>query len=315
LVLLLRKLPRAKLIRSMCASAGIKLLEFGEVQERTPTLEILGCVHRARLGIPDLVLVVRGADGRTLMIWIVEAQLCWDHKKQWDWALFPAAFGAETRTQAKLAAFVPDPALRGRIRRTMIPKIQPRPILMELDQIELIVDTAEACRRPQEAVFGATFHAREKEAVEQRVAGIRAAFIAMQSLDSLERRSYTVLMLTIAPPAIAQRALAEAREHGELDRDRYAEISEIERTGYLFHVGHEAGRQEGHEEGRQEGQRSGQIQVLRRALVDVLELRGFVVPLETRTRIDACDELRILERWYAKARTLPSAASVEQLFD
>jgi hypothetical protein len=283
----------------MCASAGIKLLEFGEVQERTPTLEILGCVHRARLGIPDLVLVVRGADGRTLMIWIVEAQLCWDHKKRWDWALFPAAFGAETRTQAKLAAFVPDPALRGRIRRTMIPKIQPRPILMELDQIALIVDTAEACRRPQEAVFGATFHAREHEAVEQRVAGIRAAFIAIQSLDSLERRSYTVLMLTIAPPAIAQRALAEAREHGELNRDRYAEISEIERTGYLFHV----------------GEQSGQLQVLRRALVDVLELRGFVVTPKHRTQIHACDDLEVLERWYAKARTLATTAWLGQLFE
>jgi hypothetical protein len=245
------------------------------------------------------------------MFWVIEAQLCWDYKKEWDWALFPVAFAAESRTRALLAVFVPDPLLRARFRRTMLPKIQPRPILIEQDQIELITDTAEARRRPQEAVLGATFHAREEDQIEQRVAGIRAAFVAIQSLDSRERRSYTVLMLSIAPPDIAQRALAEAREHGELDEDSQGEISEIERTGYLFHVGHEAGWQEGHESGA----RSGQIQVLRRALIDVLELRGFVVTADHRAQIHACDELTILERAYAKARTLATTASLEQLFD
>jgi flagellar biosynthesis/type III secretory pathway protein FliH len=199
--------------------------------------------------------------------------------------------------------------------------------LIEQDQIELITDTAEARRRPQEAVLGATFHAREQDQIEQRVAGIRAAFVAIQSLDSRERRSYTVLMLSIAPPDIAQRALAEAQEHGELDEDCQGEISEIERTGYLFHVGHEAGWQEGHESGRNEGHeagrqegheagaRSGQMQVLRRALIDVLELRGFVVTADHRAQIHACEELTILERAYAKARTLATTASFEQLFD
>jgi flagellar biosynthesis/type III secretory pathway protein FliH len=351
LILLVRTLPREKLLRLLCTSAGIELVELSEFEELTPTTEIPSVLRRARLGLPDLVLVVRTAGRVIVMLWVIEAQLCWDYRKEYDWALFPVAFAAEVRKRALLAVFVPDPLLRARYRRTMLPKIQPRPILIERDQIELIADTAEARRRPQEAVLGATFHAREPDQIERRVAGIRAAFVAIQSLDSRERRSYTVLMLSIAPPGIAQRALAEAHEHGELDEDRQAEISEIERTGYLFHVGHEVGRQEGHEAGRQEGHdagrqegheagrqegheagrqegheagrqegheagaRSGQIQVLRRALIDVLELRGFVVTADHRAQIHACDELTILERGYAKARTLAKTASLEQLFD
>jgi hypothetical protein len=53
--------------------------------------------------------------------------------------------------------------------------------------------------------------------------------------------------------------------------------------------------------------------MLRRALVDVLELRGFVVTPGFRARVDACDELDTLERWYATARTMPASASLEQV--
>jgi hypothetical protein len=298
LVLLLRNLPRAGLIALMCSAAGIAPPEFAEVHERTPTVEIPRSLRRARLGIVDLVLVVRTAEGQISMIWILEVQLCWDFNKRWDWGLFPAAFAAESRAPAMLAAFVPDPMLRARIRRTLVPKTVPRPILIELDQIELIVDTAEARHRIHETVLGAVFHSRENTPLEPRVAGIRAAFVAIQGLDPWQRRSYTVLMLSTTPPRVAKRALDDAHERGELDADACDEISEIERTGYLFHVGREAGRQE----------------VMRDTIIDVLELRGFALTKQQRARIQTCEDTKTLERWYAKARTLATGSSLVLLF-
>ncbi|KIG11502.1 hypothetical protein DB30_04153 [Enhygromyxa salina] len=55
--------------------------------------------------------------------------------------------------------------------------------------------------------------------------------------------------------------------------------------------------------------------MLRRVLVDILELRGFTVTADHRARIQSCDSLETLEGWYTKARSLPAHASVELLFD
>jgi hypothetical protein len=54
---------------------------------------------------------------------------------------------------------------------------------------------------------------------------------------------------------------------------------------------------------------------LRRALVDVLEARGFVVSAEQRARVQACEDNDILDRWYAKARTLATTTSLDLLFE
>jgi hypothetical protein len=65
----------------------------------------------------------------------------------------------------------------------------------------------------------------------------------------------------------------------------------------------------------QEGLQKGMQKSMRRALVDILELRGFTVTTEHRARVDACDELETLERWYAKARTQATHVSLERLFE
>ncbi|WP_146157495.1 hypothetical protein [Enhygromyxa salina] len=315
MVLLLSKMPHAALTRIMCAAAGIELHDHDDIRERSPAFEVPGLNRRARKGLIDLLLTVRTRDGAVLMHWILEVQLCWDVEKLWSWSLYSAAVGAETKKPAVVAAFVPDPALRARIRR-MIPKILPPPKLVEPDHLELIDDIQQAHRQPHEAVLGAVFHALGAGPVEQRVAGIRAAFLAAQRLDPLECRSYTVLMLTLTPADIAQRALDEMRERGEYNESRYItfeeyEISPVERGSYLYEKAHRIGRRDGVQEGREHGQ----IQLLHRTIVDILELRGFTVTAAHRARVESCEDLEALERWYAAARTLPTDAALDQLFE
>ena len=54
-------------------------------------------------------------------------------------------------------------------------------------------------------------------------------------------------------------------------------------------------------------------QLLRRTVIDMLELRGFVLTTQQRERIESCESIETLERWYAAAKTAAANHSVEQL--
>jgi hypothetical protein len=66
---------------------------------------------------------------------------------------------------------------------------------------------------------------------------------------------------------------------------------EIERKGSTFHRGREEGRQEGHR------------QMLKRAIIDMLEFSGGSLAPALRERVESCDSLALLERWYAAVKT------------
>lgn len=72
---------------------------------------------------------------------------------------------------------------------------------------------------------------------------------------------------------------------------------EIERKGSSFH----RGREEGHRE------------MLRRALIDVLELRGLALTPALRRRIERCDSVETLERWYSGAKGAAANVSLDKL--
>ncbi|PRP93312.1 hypothetical protein ENSA5_43340 [Enhygromyxa salina] len=307
LVELLRNMPRRALAKIVCAAGEISLAKVAEIHERTPSVEVSGLARAARKSSADLVLVVHTFDGRIFVIWVFEVQLSWDPEKRWIWALLQAAFAAESRAKAVVVVVAPNPRLRERMRKKLAPLLAPPLVFLEPDQIELIDDADEARRRPLETILGAVYHAREDSPFSARVAGIRAALVALQTLDSASCRRYTVLVMSIAPTAVVQQAMEELRERGELDEGRFETFTEMEREGYSFN--------HGREEGRQEGLRIGQILTLRRALVDVLGLRGFALSGAQRGRIETCGDLETLERWYDAARSLAVDATLDQVFD
>jgi len=86
-----------------------------------------------------------------------------------------AAYAAEYGRRALLAVFSPEPELREWLRTELIPRIEPRPVLIEPDQVERITDYNDARRRPALTVLGCIYHAHEPAPFEDRVAVIRAA--------------------------------------------------------------------------------------------------------------------------------------------
>jgi hypothetical protein len=311
LVDVLRRMPRRRLVELICAAAGLELDEIIEIHERTPTVEAPALLRRPRKLIIDLVLTVHGKKMRITLVVIIEVQLSWDRTKARSWPLAAVAFAAESDAQAVVAVFSPDGELRVRIRQRLLPKMTPRPILIEPDQIRLITDEAEAREHMFEAVLGAIFHGRENSPVEHRVAGIRAAYLALQGLEFRDYFRYAVLMASMVPPELFSQAVEQLRERGLLFDDRPHRLTDIERRSWLYHTIREQGIGEGLEQGRQQGLAQGLeqgrqqgLEVLRRALLDVLELRGFTLTTAVRARIEGCEQFDTLERWYANARTM-----------
>ena len=84
-------------------------------------------------------------------------------------------------------------------------------------------------------------------------------------------------------------------------------MSDSERLGYSFH----RGRREGLAEGQEEGMRRS----LRRFILDLLELRGLPVTSEQRERVEPCESLETLERWYAAVKAAAAGQTVDELLD
>jgi hypothetical protein len=171
------------------------------------------------------------------------------------------AFAAEADSDAVVAVFAPDGKLRLRIRQRLLPKITPRPILIEKDYFR-----------------------------------------------------YAVLMSSVVPPELFSQAVEQLRARGLLEENCPRRLSTIERRSWLYHTVRERGIAAGLEQGRQQGQQQA-VQVLRRALLDVLELRGFTVTAACRARIEGCEQFDTLERWYADARVADPSTPLSNLLE
>jgi hypothetical protein len=106
----------------------------------------------------------------------------------------------------------------------------------------------------------------------------------------------------------------EPSEPVERVEGRWVLFSNIERKGWSFQTGYKEGFREGLAEGRQEALREQGLRfLLRRSIVDFLELRGFALSPALRERIAACEVVGTLERWYEAAKTAPANQPVDQI--
>ena len=305
---LLRRLPH--IVAEALARARGQLPE-GEVVERHPNFEVPGLVRRARKLAVDLLLAIRDRKTeRIILAVLIEFQDSVDTTKRFVWPLAVSACAAELRTRGEMAIFAVDPAVIAWIER-LLPKLEPRPTLIEARHIDLILDLNDARTRPLETVFAALYHARSETPIEDRLAGIRAGIVALRELGEVEGQRYDVLMLNVVPAELGQRALRELRDEGILDDEGLVRISAFERQGYSFNHGLEEGREEGRRAGLAEGRQAGLEEGLRlalagmkRALVDVLGLRGFSLSDGQRRLVADCDDLQRVERWYEAAKTI-----------
>jgi len=309
--------PRV-LIRIACASAGIVVGELVALRNRNPRIEISAQSRRALGAVIDLVYTVHAADDSVVESWVFEIELSFSWEKIWTWALYEIAVEVEYHATCNLAVFSPEPRMRERIRSRVLPRMRKtKPIMVERDQIERIIDYADARARPELTILGCLYHAHEPAALADQVEVFRAAWVALQSLERRLAQRYAVAVMSIVAPNIVEQGISELRERGELDEGRWELFSESERKGHSFHRGREEGRAEGREEGRvegrEEGRAEGRREQLRRSVVDVLELRGFTLSQAQRERIASCESVETLERWYEAGKTAAANQSVDQL--
>jgi hypothetical protein len=306
------------LIRIACQAAGIVPDELVDVLARNPRIELPAVSKRAHKHIVDLVFTVQTADGKVIEVWVFEIQLGKDPSKIRRWDVYPVAFGLEYDAEGRLALFVPEPKVRRWIRTKVLPRMKLPPILIEPDQIERITDHEDAQRRPELTILGCLYHVHEPAAFQDRVEVCRAAWLVIQSLAEPKSLRYAVLVMSLTPPAVFEQAIAELREAGELEESHFDEaVSESEREGYTFYrgrrEGREAGLSEGREAGLSEGREAGLSEALRRAILDILELRGLAVTATQRERVESCQSLETLERWYAAVKTPAANQTTEEL--
>lgn len=298
---LLRTMDRRTLVEWIGAALGLTLSRVRSIHERSTTIAAMGFIHAARKGLADVVFTLLGPDDRILMVLILEMQLSMDWSKRWDWPMLATTFAAEVRRQARVVVFTPDPVRRGEIRRFLLPKMEPRPLLIEPDQIPLIDDAERARLQPRETIFAALYHVRElHEPVEARVAGIRAAVIALRTLDRHEQLRYGDLMQSFTPDEIMQRVLEKLRASGEWEEPAPREPV-LYRDSYAF------------VNGEREGRAAGERDTLRKLIVSILETRGIAITSATRTRIERCDDTAVLTHWCTRASTHTGAS--DDLFD
>ncbi len=296
--------PRV-LIRIACAAAGITEYEIVELRYHDPRIEIPGLDKRAGEFAVDLVYTIRTADGRIVDLWLFEIQISHDPKKIRRWTLYVAAFENELDVDGHLVLVSPEPLLRERIRVKQLSRVRASTIVIERDQIERITDYTQARARPQLAILGALYHAHEPAPLDDRVAAFRAAWVALQSLAVDRCLRYAVAVMDIVPSDVIEQGLEELCEAGELDEQRTDELFAFTRSGNLFQWGLREGREQGREEGRRE--------LLRGVVIDSFELRGLTLTHAQRERIEACESLEALERWYAAIKARTTDLDVDQL--
>lgn len=302
---LLHAIDPVALIRIACAAAGVSVGELDDIRYQNPRVEVPNLVKRAQGLIVDLVYTVHAADHRVVEAWVFEPQLSKDRRKLRLWALYEIAMDAEFHTDSRVAVFAPEPTVRSWFRTRVLPRMKTRPILIERDQIERITDYEDARRRPELAILGCLYHAHEPALIQDCVAVFRAAWIAIQSLALRPAARYAVAVMSIVPPNVVERGAEELRERGELDEERWELFTDSELGGHSYHRGRQAGREEGREEGR--------VELLRRAILDVLELRGFALAPEHRERVASCESVQTLERWYEAVKAAAANQPVDQM--
>lgn len=252
LVDLLEDMPPARLSRLVCPLVNLEPREVADLRYRRGSVSIPGLYAKPRRLYPDLAFDLMTHAGERIRVVIVEVQLSVDRDKAVSWPILTIALKNRRRTDTRMLLLTPDPALRARIRRQVLDAMEsgaPTPNFIRGDQIPLIHDYTQARSYPHETILGAVFHSREPDqagrGAPEKIAALRAAFVALETFDPLDSLEFQAIVMSIAPPALVSTAVFEVIEEGEVPKSRFEQFSEVERGGYSFHRGRKEGREEG----------------------------------------------------------------------
>jgi hypothetical protein len=253
----------------------------------------------------DLVIELRDADDRPVLVIVLEVQRWPKPEKRFSWPLYVAAARAKSQCPAILVVVAPDAAVArwaatpidlGHGRMTLSPMVFGPNEVPQLDE--------ETARENLElAPLSVIVHGDEDSAL----VSARGAVSALADLTSGQSDYLYVIMKALRP------ALREALRKWIMGKDETKEhyIAKFRPLlGEIAELLEAEGRAEGIAAGRAEGMAEGRVEGEAHALIRVLAARGLTMTDAQRERIIACKDVATLDRWLERA---VSAASIDDV--
>ena len=239
----------------------------------------------------DLVILLK--DGQPVFGIVVEVQLRVVNRKRFTWPTYATVLRARHEVPVVVLVFTPDAAVAEWARQPVDigPERVWSPHVIGPSGVPKITDPIEARAAPELAIMAAIAHG---DAPDGR-ATLEAALSALAHVDDEHGMVYYDLVMA-ALSETAQQELQDMARSGN-----YEFASDFAKK-YV-----DQGKSEGLAEGRAEGEAKGRAA----SLIQVLELRGFMVDEPLRHRIVQAT-VEQLEAWLAKAMTASAIADVFQ---
>ena len=242
----------------------------------------------------DGTVLIHHGDPTTREAFIVEVQLRPDNDKLATWPLYVAGvrlrLGCPTTLvvvtdDEKTAAWCAKPIDLGRGRMVL------RPLVIGPAEIPERLDPARARALPELAVLAVITHGN-KHGAEDLGRTALAASEDLAATDPVRATLYADLILAY----LSEDARKALEDEMGVSTDAY--ISDFAKRYISL--------------GRAEGEAEGEVKGEAKALLLVLESRGFTVPDDARARITSCTDIEQLDAWLARAAT---ADSVDGVFE
>ncbi len=232
----------------------------------------------------DLVVRVVDDADRTTFALVVEAQLRPDARKRFAWPAYVANARVIWQCPSTVAVVAPDPAVAEWAAESI--PLGPggvfTPLVLGPDAIPRVTDVNAARAAPALAVLSALAHGRAPDGLPTVLAGAIAADAV--AAEDANRAAVYYDLVTGRLDAAALKALERM-----MGLENYRFQSEFARKYFGL------GKAEGHVEGEAEGQA--------KAMLTVLDARGWTVPDDRRAEILACADPERLATWLRRAVT------------
>jgi hypothetical protein len=264
---------------------GMKVPKFGSAWLASAELnDVAPTEYRA-----DAVITLNAAKNPVLAT-VIEVQLQVDHQKRRSWPAYVATAYARLGCTVVLLVVCTKPAVaRWSAKPVKVgePDFVLTPLVLGPEQIPIITDTTEAVRTPELTVLSTLAHGHRKNPVPL----FKALLAALNVIESKQANLYNDLVLIELPKAAA--ALLE--ELMTATSYRYPQ-SDFARRHYY--------------EGEAVGEARGEARGEAKALLMVLDARGFHLSEDIRTRVTECTDTGQLGDWIRRAATADKVQDV-----
>jgi hypothetical protein len=257
----------------------VALPTYAEVRvESSDLTDLAPAEYRA-----DLVVLL--VDGQPVLGIVVEVQLQRDDRKPFTWPVYVAGLRARLACDTCVLVVTPSESVATWARTPVVlgPGSRFEALVVGPSAVPIVSDAAEATRDPELAVLSAMAHGKAE-------AGASVALAARAALEGLdEERGLLYWDLVLLSLSKATRAALEEL----MAAGKYEYQSDFAKT-------HRA-------QGKAEGIMAGEVKGEATAVLTFLDARGIAVLAEHKSRILACTDLAVLERWIRKAVSVTTA--------